>query len=215
MSLKKILYSFLFSLACYNNIYSFTLIIDPIGDAKHTGREIEDTFERVLTLQCAQKLKELINYNFPGVQVIITRAAGETLATHQNASFANRMNADLYLALSFYHQPSIPNNVAIFYYRENSMDQYHKYDPYHFYHITQAHLISSSISMNIAKIFAQTFQNKSSNHYFLPLGCFGIPCQALSGVKSAAIYIEAGLNHKNDWEYIIQPILTTIHTMVS
>ena len=33
--------------------------MDPSGDAKNTGRLIEDTFERGISLQFAQKLKEL------------------------------------------------------------------------------------------------------------------------------------------------------------
>jgi N-acetylmuramoyl-L-alanine amidase len=190
-------------------------MIDPIGDAKYTGREIEDTFERVLTLQCAQKLKEIIHYNFSHAQVIITRAAGETVTTKQNASFANRMNVDLYLAISFYYQTSIPNNVAIYYYRQNAMDQYHKYDPFHFYHITQAHLINNSLSMNIAKMFLQMFQDTNINSYFLPLGSFGIPCMPLFGVTSPAIYIEAGLKNKNDWHHLITPIIATIKVLIS
>jgi len=190
-------------------------MIDPIGDAKYTGREIEDTFERVVTLQCAQKLKEVIAYHFPHVQVIITRTAGEKTTERQNASFANRMNVNLYLAISFYYQSSIPNNVTIFYYRQNSMDQYHKYDPYKFYHITETHLIHNNLSMNIAKIFTQAFQDKSINNYFLPLGNFGIPCMSLFGVTSPAIYIEAGLKNKNDWHHLINPIIITIKELLS
>ncbi len=190
-------------------------MIDPIGDAQYTGREIEDTFERVVTLQCAQKLKEMIRNNFDNVQVIITRTAGEKISERQNASFANRMNVDLYLAISLYHQSSIPSNVAIFYYRQNYMDQYHKYDPYKFYHITEAHLIKNTLSMNIAKMFIQSFQNKNINTYFLPIGYFGIPCMPLFGVTSPAIYIEAGLKNKNDWYHLTDPIIATLKILLS
>lgn len=215
MSLKNIFYLFIFFLHNAYTIHSFTLMIDPIGDAKYTGREIEDTYERVLTLQCAQKLKEIINDQMPHLQVVLTRTAGETLAHKQNASFANRMDIDLYLAISFYQQSSIPNNVTIFYYRENSMNQYHKYDPFHFYHISQAHLINNNLSMNIAKMFMQIFQDSHTNSYFLPIGTFGLPCMPLFGIKAPAIYIEAGLKNKNDWHHLLQPIMTTVKKLLS
>ncbi len=35
----------------------FTIMIDPAGDAKHTGRLIGDTLERGISLQCAEQLK--------------------------------------------------------------------------------------------------------------------------------------------------------------
>lgn len=214
MSLKNIIYSLFLILTFSESIYSFTIMIDPVGDAKYTGREIEDTFERVLTLQCAQKLKEIILNNFSDIQVIITRTAGESLTDYQNASFANRMDANLYLAISFYHQPSIPNNVAIYYYELNNMDQYHQYDPFNFYHISQAHLINNRLSQNIAKRCNQIFKDTVYNSYFLPLGSFGIPCMRLYGIKVPAIYIEAGLKNKNDWHYLIEPIISTIKQLI-
>ena len=36
----------------------FTIMIDPAGDAKHTGRLIQDTLERGISLQCAEELKK-------------------------------------------------------------------------------------------------------------------------------------------------------------
>lgn len=38
--------------------HQITIIIDPAGDANHALREIDDTYERGLTLQCAQALKK-------------------------------------------------------------------------------------------------------------------------------------------------------------
>ena len=43
-------------------------MIDPSGDAKHTGRVIQDTFERGITLQCAEALKKELNSAMTGVE---------------------------------------------------------------------------------------------------------------------------------------------------
>ncbi len=210
MSLNKI---FLVSmlLFIFSSITSpITIMIDPIGDAKYTGREIEDTFERSLTLQCAQSLKNQIEETLSHAQVIITRNAGETLQPLQNASYANRMNVDLYLCLSLYHQENIPGHISIFYYLENNLDLQHKYNPLHFYHVSQAYLGNISTSNHMAKKLVSIFKEKSINPHFLCLGAFGIPCMPLFGIQAPAVYIEAGVHRKDDWKYLIQPIIEAL-----
>ena len=67
--LTRILFSFLLLTSsivfCLKNTdNNFTIMIDPAGDAKNTGRQIDDTLERAVTLQFAQKLKsEIENKN--------------------------------------------------------------------------------------------------------------------------------------------------------
>jgi hypothetical protein len=209
MSLNKALL-YIYLLIFYTTTFPITIMIDPIGDAKYTGREIEDTFERSLTLQCAQKLKEKIEETFPHAQVIITRNAGETLQPLQNTSYANRMNVDLYLCLSFYHQENIPGHISIFYYLENNIDLQHKYKPLHFYHVSQAYLGNVAISSRMAKKLDSVFKQKNINPHFLCLGAFGIPCMPLFGILPPALYIEAGLHRKDDWKYLIQPIIEAL-----
>ncbi len=198
----------------HTNLHSITIMIDPIGDGKYTGREIEDTFERSLTLQCAQELKQKIESLYPHTQVILTRIAGEILQPLQNASYANRMNINLYIALSFYHEETIPGYLSIFYYVENSLDLQHKYNPVHFYHISQAYLANVSSSSCIAKKFDAIFKQKNFNPHFLCLGSFGIPCMPLFGIQAPAIYLEAGLARKNDWKYLIEPILHALEEIL-
>jgi len=210
MSLKKIIFTItLFHF--YTAIHPIIIMIDPMGDAKYTGNEIEDTFERSLTLQWAQEFKATIESRFSNIQVIVTRNAGETLQPLQNVSYANRMNVDLYICISFYKQETIPAHMSIFYYLENTIDIQHKYNPLHFYHISQAYLKNVKNSENIAKKVATVLKQKNINPYFVCLGAFGIPCTPLLGIQSPAFYIEAGLKHKNDWKHLIQPIIEAIN----
>lgn len=206
MSLNKILF-FIFFTTISLRIEPITIMIDPVGDAKNTGREIEDTFERSLTLQCAQLLKNNIEEKFENSNVIVTRSAGEIIQPFQNASYANKINVDLYLCISFYQQITIPSNVAIFYYQENLLDIEHKYNPLYFYHISQAHLKSVKQSKAFAEKMSSIFKEKKFSTQFLYLGTFGIPCMQLFGIQVPALYIEAGLAHKNDWKYLIEPIV--------
>ena len=92
--------TFRFTNSSTRNALSF---IDPSGDAKRTGRQIGDNFERGLTLQCAEKIKELVEQLAPHIKIIITRMPGDVVYDLQNASLSNRLNADLYINLNFYH----------------------------------------------------------------------------------------------------------------
>lgn len=188
-------------------------MIDPKGDAKHTGREIDDTFERGITVQCAQKLKTEITQQIPNVQVILTRVPGETVQELQNASFANRLGVDFYLSLAFYAEPTIPAHVTIFYYLEQETDSWHRYNSLQFYHASQAHLININLTKQFAKTFLQHFEQKTVNSAFVMRGVFGVPCKPLMGVKAPALYVEAGLGNKDDWKNLINPIMSCIQAI--
>ncbi|HSW75550.1 MAG TPA: hypothetical protein VLG50_00750, partial [Candidatus Saccharimonadales bacterium] len=76
---KKLLYCLLFFVSTLlPQEQPFTIIIDPLGDPKNTGREIDDVFERGITLQCAEELKKQLNNVLPHIRVILTRVPGET-----------------------------------------------------------------------------------------------------------------------------------------
>lgn len=213
MSLK---YYFLF-LMFFSIIYPkqpFTIMLDPTGDAKHTGREIDDTFERGITIQCAQELKQQLTQIIPEVRVILTRVPGETLQPLQNASFANRLGVDFYLTLSFYKETDIPSHISFFYYLQNSTDSWHKHNALQFYHATQAYLINLNITMEIAKIFSQLFKEKNFNSIFAVRGIFGVPISPLIGVAAPAIYLEAGLRNKDDWKYLVKPLIACLQAII-
>lgn len=114
MSLKYL--SFIFFYAPLMADQFFTLMIDPTGDGAYAGREIQDSFERGITLQCAQELKKQLTDHFANIRVILTRAAGETIQPMHNALFSNRLQAQLYLRIGFYHEPDMPSHIALFYY---------------------------------------------------------------------------------------------------
>lgn len=196
-------------------IVPFTIMIDPTGDAKHTGREIEDTFERGITVLCAQALKTEIIKLIPNVQVILTRVPGEKLSELQNASFANRLGVDFYLSLAFYAEPMIPKHVAIFYYLEQETDTWHRYNALQFYHASQAHLININLTKQFAKTFLQHFEQKTINTSFIMRGVFGLPCKPLMGIKAPALCIEAGLESKDDWKNLINPLISCIQAIIS
>lgn len=211
MSLKYL--SFIFFCTPLIAHQSFTLMIDPTGDGAYAGREIHDTFERGITLQCAQELKKQLADNFPHLRVVLTRTAGETIQPMHNALFSNRLQAQLYLRIGFYHEPDMPSHIALFYYCQDPTDFFQKINPLHFYHVNQAHLINLKLTKQFTTNFLHVLQKQSS--IFVPYGVFAIPFKPFVGIQAPAIYLEAGLHSTTDWKYMIKPIITFVQEVLN
>lgn len=194
----------------------FTIMIDPAGDAKHTGRLIQDTLERGISLQCAEQLKMLLTQKFKNVRVILTRVPGETIQPLQNASFANRLGVDLYISLYFYHEAQAPGHVTLYHYIDNPIvDFWHQPGQLALYQVNQAHVLNVKKTQTWGKIFLEILQNKSISKYFQPRGLFGIPFTPLVGIKAPAIAVEVGLKNKHDWQQIIDPLIIGISRIIA
>lgn len=193
----------------------FTIMLDPIGDAKHTGREIDNTFERGITIQFAQALKQHVQHLCPDVRIVLTRVPGETVQPLQNASFANRLEVDFYLTISFYQEETLPAYVAFYYYIEQQTDAWHKYNPFMFYRATQAYLINIHTSQTIGKLFVQECKNAQISSAFEVRPLLGLPVKPLIGVVAPALYLEAGLRSQNDWHLLIEPVATCLQSLAT
>jgi len=218
---KKLVVSFLllvmstFSTKAISSKNPFTIMIDPAGDAKHTGRLIQDTLERGISLQCAEALKIALTKNVENVRVILTRVPGETIQPLQNASFANRLNVDLYLSLYFYNELETPAHVTVYHYLENPIvDSWHKPIKLFFYQTNQAHLPELKKTKEWGLTILNVLQDQKIVKFFKPQGLYGIPFKPLLGIKSPAIAIEVGLKNKSDWQEIINPLVIAIERII-
>ena len=193
----------------------FTIMIDPAGDAKHTGRLIKDTLERGISLQCAEQLKTTLTQKFNNVRVILTRVPGETIQPLQNASFANRLGIDLYLSLYFYSEQQAPAHVTLYHYLDNPVvDFWHQPTNLLLYQVNQAHLINLKTTQKWGKVFLEVLQDKTCSKFFQARGLFGIPFTPLLGIKAPAIAVEVGLKNKQDWKHIIDPLIIAIERIM-
>lgn len=216
--IKNIVICFFFiytQLSAYTQT-SFTIMIDPAGDAKHTGRLIQDTLERGISLQCAEQLKAALTQKFKDIRVVLTRVPGETIQPLQNASFANRLGIDLYLSLYFYYEPENPSHVTLYHYIENPViDTWHQPIDLSFYQVNQAHLINLKKTKAWGQKILQILSHASYAKFFKPRGFFGIPFIPLIGIKAPALAVEIGLKNKQDWLQIIDPLIFAIESIVS
>lgn len=188
----------------------FTIMLDPAGDAKHAGRTLDDSFERGVTLQFAQAIKQHIEHGLRNVRVVLTRFPGETVEPLQNANFANRLNVDLYLSFHFYQDEHerLPR-LYVYQYAQDPTDLWPKtIDPLECIGYDQAHLSNASLTHQWGTRLVDEL--KKNNRAIQVAAWHTIPFVPLKGIIAPSLGIEARLHHKNDWNSYISPLVDAI-----
>lgn len=216
MQIKQCIILFLsFSTLCYTQ-QPFTIMIDPSGDAKHPGRLIEDTLERGISLQCAEALKKSLTDAYKNLRVVLTRIPGETIKPLQNASFANRLDIDLYVSIYCYHEQENPSHITLYHYLSDPItDAWHKPQKLCFYRVDQAHLMNLATTQTWGKLFTTSLEKTSASKFFKIRGLYGIPFKPLIGIQAPALALEVGLHYKQDWKHLISPIVNALESIIS
>lgn len=194
-----------------------TLMIDPTGDAQKTGRTIADTFERSITLACAQALKDELEKLFQSqLRIIITREPGETTEPLQSATFSNRLRAHLFINLSCYQEPQEPASCALYYFLYHPVtDFWHKnqaktvFEPYF-----SAHCNHIAVTTTLINKFHTTLSVYRQNGLFRLEPYRGIPFKPLIGVQAPAIGCEIGVSTAEGWRLLIGPLVDGISHMI-
>jgi N-acetylmuramoyl-L-alanine amidase len=206
-------FAFFFSPLIYQQ-HSFTIMIDPAGDAQMAGRTIDNSFERGLTLQFAQKLKEVLEYRYRGLRCIISREAGEIAAPLQNANYANRINVDLYMSVNFYYESQAKPRLYLYTFSNND-DFVKRRSDLAFYPYDQIHQFNSDKTKSWSEHIKQSLDSEVCRTLFDNKGILRIPFKPLVGIKAPAIAFEAGLKSKDDWQNYIEPIATSLHSIIT
>lgn len=186
-----------------------TILIDPAGDAKNTGRTIDDAFERTVSLQLAYDIKKKIEQIEPGIQVILTRYPTKTLEPLENAHLANRLNIDMYISLHIYHEEEAQPHMYLYTLSYNdtfgmppSRDSFITYD--------QAHRINYATTQKRAHEFLKIFNTQPLAKNYICHNPYHIPFKPLVGIVAPALGIEIGLKKSDDWQSIAQPLTHSI-----
>jgi hypothetical protein len=189
----------------------FSIMLDPAGDAKNTGRVIEDSFERGITLQFAEQLKKVLEELYPGIRIVLTRFPGETIERLQNANFANRLDVDLYVSIHFYHEKSSKPNLYLYHFLYNPItDFWSKPRALSFYPYDQAHLYSLNKTVLWGEQIKTFLKADAFRNLFEVKGLYGVPLRPLIGIKAPALAIEAGIKNKGYWRTYVEPIAQSL-----
>jgi hypothetical protein len=190
-----------------------TIMLSPFGDAKTTGRIIDDCFERSLTLKFAEAVEKEIEKQNKNVQVILNRTPGETLEPLQNANFANRLNTDFYISIHFYKEKEARPKMFLFSY---ASDIFHT--PINpnltFVPFDEAFRININQTNELGKTFEDVLKQEKYKHDFDFKGLIKIPFRALTGVKAPNIAFEASLKSSCDWEKYIPTFVEGVNMVI-
>lgn len=187
----------------------FTILLDPAGDAQYPGRIIDDCFERGITLQFAEQLSGAIAKRFPSIRVAITRQPGETRQPLQNANFANRLDADLYISIHCYQESKPKSQLYLYYFSYNDPFA-SKPSPYAMCPYDKAYLYSMQTTKKWSDLIAQTLRDGQYASMMIFHGVYALPFAPLIGIKKPAIAFEIGLKQKDSWKQFIEPIIASL-----
>jgi N-acetylmuramoyl-L-alanine amidase len=188
-----------FSCVSHDTRTPITIVLDPAGDARIAGRVIGDSYERSLTFQCMDAVKDYLESRFKSVRVLLTRLPGETLEPLQNVAFANRLKADLYVTVAMYPAKNKLYEVSLFYNTSQpgiaacSAERQLALKPYN--EGTDQFQYASFCSAAVFERFITETYKHDQLKVFKPLG---VPCKSLSGVMAPAVAFELGVRTKDE-----------------
>ncbi len=199
----------------FSTLSSIPLIImlDPAGDAQNAGRHIDDSFERGLTLQCVEHIKECLEAQFPEIHFVLTRFPGESVQPLQNANFANRLAVDLYVSIHLYHEVGTKPELFIYTYTHDKVITKNKESQFSFCPLDQAHRGTSAVTNSIAAAMHEHFLNHAQT-MFTARGVFNVPFKPLMGIKAPALALEVGLKQKDDWRLYVDAFADAIANII-
>lgn len=189
------------------------VVIDPSGDAKRVGRSIGDSFERGLTLQAVEKIKEMIEERAPHIKVIVTRMPGDTVYDLQNATLTNRLQADLFINLNFYYTQETKPTMYIYQFSYGNDFAFceqgialHTYD--------QAYRINKDQTTILAELCKKELTQQQYQSIYMVSGPYSLPIKPLIGVIAPSIAFDLGLKSKDWWKYYTEPLVNGIIALI-
>jgi hypothetical protein len=191
----------------------FTIMLNPAGDAKCAGRQIGDSFERGITMQFTEQLKQKLEDSYPGVAVILTRFPGEVIPELQNANFANRLGVDLFMSFHFYRELHTKPNLFIYYFSYNK-DLVPQPADFAFYHYDQAYLFSQKTTKLWANNLCQELKQDMYSKLFTIHDTLCFPFKPLIGITVPALALEASIKEPQDWQKYIDPIAHALGSII-
>lgn len=188
--------------------FPFTLMINPAGDAQSAGRIVGDSFERGLTLQCAEKLQQKLQQLLP-IRVVLSRFPGEVLEPLQVTNFSNRLQSDLFLSLHFYESDSLPK-IHIYYYKKNVYENSFSSSELFLCPLEEAYRFNMENSKRLASNFYSNFKTGAWKVQE-PLA---LPFLPLKGLVAPAIAIEIGLQKASEWREVTELVVDALVALI-
>lgn len=191
---------------------TFRIMLNPTGDAQHTGRVVGDSFERAITYSIAQAVKIEIESLYKDIKVLISRHPGQAITQNAIASYANRAALDLFIHISAYHQEDATKPYLTLYRFTYGFDFISKYGDIEFIPCTQGYLKACSSTKSYTNLVWQLL-NTSSQQSFQLRGPYALPYKPLLGITAPALAFEIGIADPRALQPAVQALVSSINAI--
>ncbi len=196
----------------------FTIMLNPAKTNNHAERIIDSSFERSISLSTLETIKTKLEERMPHIAIIIatlphTMARDTTSQQEHIAHFANSLQVNLFLELSFYQETDIKQQLYIYQFSYNN-DLIVRPSEFVFYRYDQSYIFNQRSSLKVARIFEQLFLSPPYSNHFHTHSIIGFPSAALIGITCPAINIEIGIKKRQDALLCIEPIVESIMRLI-
>jgi len=171
----------------------YTIVMHPAGDRNKTGRVIAREFERKLTRQLAEEIKQHLESSRQ-FTVVITHDIGQQIEQEESASRANRLCADAYIHLNCFESKKIlPEIICYFPLYNPATDFWHKKrDPLSLQPIDKAYLNNINASLALCTTISENLKILGDQRYIIHKP-YGVPLTPLIGIQTPSCVIECGI----------------------
>jgi hypothetical protein len=216
MTLRRFLFLFYFIFVSLGAAKHRPIVmLDPAGHARDEGRKLRSEYERGATFRFAEELRKALEKKYD-LKVLLTRDPGEVVQQYQNASFSNRVSADLFLRLQLYRENDVKPTISIYHLVFNSLvDFAHRsYDSLVFIPLREAHFQNIHRTKQFGNKLAKALSEDGYQRNFDCNGLVGLPLKDLIGIQAPALTIECGIYNDNQWQQLIEPLVESFSTVL-
>ncbi len=196
-------------------LQALTIMIQPAGNTKHPGRSIYGSYERGLSIQLAEYLKEMLEQKDPSLSIIVPRFNAQTVEPYEQAMIANRLMVDAYIAILLYEQHESNPQLGLYTYAADPNDALKTINTNHlqFIPFDQAHIANHHTSYRMADVLLQAFQTKPL-FTIIGNGVHALPLKNLAGIMAPHIALELSVKDPKKMKEYAQSLVDPFNTML-
>jgi hypothetical protein len=183
----------------------FTVVLDP--GIHSTALATQET------LLCTQALQQTVAATFPHLRIVLSRTSEDLSDPLQNASFSNRIHADLYVSFNIFVEKDVAKSIQLYTHtppsflhtqkKSSSLSFIPAHSAYEYY-VQQSHSL------------ANTFVERAKNAGTIPVDSpRTLPLKALQAIYAPSFLIEIGVSKSKDWRTYFSQIFEGLQHVIT
>ncbi len=193
----------LFLLCIGGTIHPFTVVLDPSFSKDQKISEETVTY--------AMELKHHLQAELPSLKIALSRSHEQKIEQQDSASFANRLQADLFIHLSLYVEKENNRSLSIYSFAYDPITDFWptKPTPLSFIPVDRAHIFSARTSKKEAATLTSLLSKSLHSSFALHMPIC-LPYKPLKGILAPALGLEVMLTHAKEWRLLLPNLIPSL-----